>query len=236
MGARLCTLAAGDPAFALVAAVERTGSPAVGAPCAGDGSPRIAETASVSRGFRADVVADFSSDAGALAALALAAECGAALLVGTTGLSPPAAESIRAASRHRAVLVAPNTSLGIAVLADLVSRATAGLPGYEVSIVEAHHAAKKDAPSGTAGRLVRAVESAGGAVRGDQVLSIRTGDVVGEHTVRLAGPGEYLELTHRATSRDVFACGALRAARWLHGRAAGWYTIEDVLRIGAGPR
>jgi 4-hydroxy-tetrahydrodipicolinate reductase len=236
MGARLCALARHDPSLALVGAAERAGDASIGRECAGEGSPRIAQTPSFSGGFHADVVVDFSSDDGALAALALASSCGAALLVGTTGLTRPTLDALRAASRDRAVLVAANTSLGVAVLADLVARAATNLPGYDVSIVEAHHSAKKDAPSGTAKRLAQAARDAGAPLQDDRVLSIRGGDVIGEHTVRFAGPGEYLELTHRATSRDVFARGALRAAKWLHARTAGWFTMEDVLGIGAGRR
>ena len=236
MGTRLCALAHADQSLALVAAAERAGSPALGAACAGEGSPRIAETGSFSGGFHADVVIDFTSDAGALDGLALASACGAALLVGSTALTPATHGALRAASRDRAVLVAANTSLGVAVLTDLVARAATNLSGYEVSIVEAHHSAKKDAPSGTAKRLAQAARDAGAALGDDQVLAVRGGDVIGEHTVRFAGPGEYVEFTHRATSRDVFVRGALRAAAWLRGKPPGWYTIEDVLGIGAGRR
>ncbi|MBC8106802.1 MAG: 4-hydroxy-tetrahydrodipicolinate reductase, partial [Anaerolineae bacterium] len=103
--------------------------------------------------------------------------------------------------------------------------------GYDISIVEAHHNKKKDAPSGTALRLAKAIEQSGTHVKSDQIVAMRGGDVVGEHTIRFAGEGEYVELTHRATSRDVFAHGALRAAVWLAHREPGWYTMEDVLGI-----
>lgn len=244
MGARLCALAQEDPSFDLVGAVEARGSAAIGTPAGagvgpaarGDRAVRVSDSSGFLRGFRADVVIDFSSEAGTREALAIARACGAALLVGTTALGAEALSALRAASGAGAVLVAANTSLGVGVLASLVTRAAAALPGYEVSIVEAHHSGKKDAPSGTAKRLAEAVRAGGGAMRDDQVLAMRGGDVVGEHTVRLAGAGEYVELTHRATSRDVFVRGALSAAAWLHGRAPGWYTMEDVLGIAAQTR
>lgn len=237
MGARLCELAQRDPSFALTGALARAGSAhlgtiAPGSP-AGARAPVIAANTLENQGFSADVVIDFSSDEGASAALSVARRAGAALLVGTTALRPQTLEALRSAAADRAVLVAPNTSLGVAVLASLVAQAARALAGYDASIVEAHHGGKKDAPSGTAKRLAEAARQSGSPLRDDQVLSIRGGDVVGEHTVRFAGPGEYVELTHRATSRDVFVRGALRAARWLHARKPGWWTMEDVLGFGA---
>ena len=180
----------------------------------------------------ADVLIDFSSDAGAPQALALAQRAGSAMLVGTTALSDRSTSALKAASASRAVLVTPNTSLGVALLSVLVQHAARSLgPEYGCSIVEAHHAAKKDAPSGTAIRLASAARDAGHALRDDQILAIRGGDVVGEHTVRFAGPGEYIELTHRATTRDLFARGALHCAAWLKGKPPGWYTMHDVIAL-----
>lgn len=233
VGARLCDLSQRDPEFVLAAALERAGHPAIGRPSSPDAPGRESVKVSENTGVSAHAVIDFSSDAGARRALEIARAAGAALLVGTTALTPETVALLRAAGAERPVIVAPNTSLGVAVLAAIAAHAAAALGAYEVSLVEAHHSAKKDAPSGTALRLAEAVRSAGGAVRDDQILAIRGGDVVGEHTLRFAGPGEYVELTHRATSRDVFARGALRAARWLHGRAPGWYTMNDVLALGA---
>ncbi|MFM9994661.1 MAG: 4-hydroxy-tetrahydrodipicolinate reductase [Phycisphaerales bacterium] len=241
VGARLCDLAHRDDTIALVGAIVRAGSPRLGhasAPASHKGESVVLSGPDAPR-VACDVVIDFSGDEGAPRALALAQAGGAALLVGTTALSAKSIDALRAASNRQAVLVAANTALGVAVLATLVRAAAEALgTGFTASIVEAHHAAKKDAPSGTAKRLAAAIRDAGNTgspLRDDQVVAIRGGDVVGEHTVRFAGPGEYVEFTHRATTRDVFALGALRAARWLHGRGPGWWTTEDVLGL-ATPR
>lgn len=227
MGARLRELASSDASIALVAAASRGASEA---------SPRPGPSPQNAHGIKVlvDVVIDFSSDAGVASAIDLAARCGAALLVGTTGLTPATLDALHAESKRRAVLVAPNTSLGVAVLAKLAADAARALgPAFDISIVEAHHNRKKDAPSGTALRLAAAIRGAGASLPDEQILAVRGGDVIGEHTVRLSGPGEYIELTHRAVSRDLFVLGALRAARWLRGRSPGWWTMEDALALGA---
>lgn len=237
MGARLCALAQAERAYQLVGALERAGAPQVGRESAPAGergpAPKVADFSGFPAGFAADVVIDFSSDSAARSSIDVAQRAGAALLVGTTALSPESIRALRDESERRAVLVSPNMSLGVALIAALVRQAGATLRGYDCSIVEAHHSAKKDAPSGTALRLADAARAGGAALRDDQILAIRGGDVVGEHTVRYAGPGEYIELTHRASSRDVFVRGALRAATWLAGRGPGWFTMEDVLELSA---
>lgn len=235
MGARICALSATDKRFNLVAAIEPTGSNAIGRDAASgvllDRAVKIGDRAPNSRG---GAVIDFSSPAGSLGAMRIALERGAALVVGTTGLGNDVVAQLRSASDRVPVLLAPNMSLGVAVIAHAVAIVASALgKDFSCSIVEAHHALKKDAPSGTALRLAAAVRGAGGALSDDQVLAVRGGDVIGEHTVRFAGPGEYLELTHRATNRDLFALGALRGAAWLAGKPPGWYTIEDALGIAA---
>jgi 4-hydroxy-tetrahydrodipicolinate reductase len=233
MGSRIIALASSDPSFAVDAAVVRAGSPSLADRHArvSPGTPPF--TAIESAAFQGDfarVVIDFSSESGALDACRFAVASRAALLVGTTALSDAARAALTHASLSIPVMVAPNTSVGVAVLADAVGRVARALgPAFECSIVEAHHSAKKDAPSGTAKRLASAAHSGGSALRDDQILAIRGGDVIGEHTVRFAGPGEYIELTHRATTRDLFARGALRCAAWLASREPGAYSVEDTL-------
>jgi 4-hydroxy-tetrahydrodipicolinate reductase len=194
----------------------------------------------------ADVAIDFSRPEALKALLPLAVRAKVAVVSGTTGLDASCEEALETASRSIPVLSASNTSLGVLVLAELATQAVRQLGrDFDVEIVETHHRAKVDAPSGTAKRLADAVREArqglssimgrSGEVgpRSDEeigVFAVRGGDVIGDHTVHLLGPGERIELTHRATSRDVFARGALRAARFLVGKPAGRYTMNDVLR------
>jgi 4-hydroxy-tetrahydrodipicolinate reductase len=194
----------------------------------------------------ADVVIDFST-ARAVAPLAkAAARAGVALVVGTTAVDDAGAGAIAQAAREIPVLWAPNMSFGIEVVAEMARMAVLALGAdYDVEIVETHHRHKVDAPSGTALRLADAVREARGQLnarhgregnagprRDDElgVHAIRGGDVVGDHTIHLLGPGERIEITHRATQRDLFARGALRAATWLVGRSAGRYGLRDMLR------
>ena len=173
-----------------------------------------------------DVAIDFSLPEAFDAALALAVERGAAFVSGTTGLDQAQRNALAAASSRIPVLWAANFSLGVAILNTLVERAAAALPGWDCDIVEAHHAHKKDAPSGTALALGASAEAGGARPR---YASLRAGDIVGEHTVQFATTGERIELVHRATSRDIFAHGALHAACRLAGREPGLYRLGDLL-------
>ena len=197
----------------------------------------------------ADVVIDFSTPHATAELLDTAAGLGVACVIGTTGLSPDALRALEAATTKVPVLASPNMSLGVQVLAHALAE-TLRLLGddWDVEIIETHHHAKKDAPSGTALRLASVVRRARDLDEGDLrfgrhgaqaqrtprevgIHAVRAGDVVGDHTVVLAGAGERIELTHRASSRVVFAAGALRAARWIKGRKPGRYSIGDVLGI-----
>lgn len=232
MGSRICALASTDPRFNLVEAITRAAAAPHDAPADASKITVFTTPNAPSRSPHADVVIDFSSDAGAHAALAIALRSHAALVVGTTALTELTVSALREASSSIPVLVAPNTSLGVPVVARAAADLARALgPAFEISLVEAHHSKKKDAPSGTALRLAKAITDTGASLAPEQILAIRGGDVVGEHTIRFAGPGEYIELTHRATSRDVFVHGALRAAAWIAGKAPGWYTIEDVIGL-----
>jgi 4-hydroxy-tetrahydrodipicolinate reductase len=192
----------------------------------------------------ARVLIDFSSPAIVAGAARACATAGVALVSGTTGLDEHATRAIDEAARHVAVLWEPNMSVGVFALGELIRRALAMLgDGFDVEIVETHHGMKADAPSGTARRLGEIAREAregpivtgrdgkpGPRTRGEVgILAVRGGDVVGDHVVHLLGTGERLELTHRATSRDVFAMGALHAAAWIAGKPAGRYTFADVL-------
>lgn len=173
-----------------------------------------------------DVAIDFSLPEGFDRLLALCVERGRALVSGTTGLDAMQREALQAATASVPVLWASNFSVGVAVLDELVERAARALPGWDCDIVEAHHVHKKDAPSGTALTLGESAARGGATPRH---ASLRAGDIVGEHLVQFAGQGERLELVHRATNRDVFARGALQAARRIHGRPAGRYSLRGLL-------
>lgn len=193
----------------------------------------------------ADVVIDFSCPEGLSRVLSAARRAGIAVVSGTTRLDAAVDKQLGEAAAAIAVLWAPNTSLGVQVLAELVAEAVRRLgPGFDIEIVETHHKGKVDSPSGTAVRLADAAREARKelrAVHGREgnvgpraedeigVFAVRGGDVIGDHSVHLLGLGERIELTHRATNRDLFARGALRAARFLVGKPAGRYTMADVL-------
>lgn len=195
---------------------------------------------------RADVIIDFSAPEALANSLDRATRSGTAILVGTTGLDDFADRRIAEASRTIAVLRAANTSLGVALLAELVERAAKVLgPEWDIEILEMHHRHKKDAPSGTALLLGEAAATGrgGGVLREEGrhgrnlqrgmgtigFASLRGGSVVGDHDVIFAGEDERLILTHRADDRMVFARGALKAARFLAGREPGLYTMRDVV-------
>jgi len=217
MGARICSLSRDDSRFVLVGQIDQTA----------DFSP-----ANVDDG--ADVLIDFSSDQGAAAAAGIARRHGAALLVGTTGLSPQTLSVLEVAAKEIPVMVAANTSMGVAVLNHLVTSAARLLGDrYDISIVEVHHTRKLDAPSGTALRIAESLRRGSGrTVPAERIHAVRSGDVIGDHTVEFGGPGERLQLVHRATSRDLFALGALQAAAWLSTCGPGRYTIEQSLGLG----
>jgi 4-hydroxy-tetrahydrodipicolinate reductase len=196
-----------------------------------------------------DVVIDFSLPV-ALDALFDAAERHARpLVIATTGLSPALWSRVDALAGKLPVVAAPNYSTGVAVLYHLAEKASALLREFDLEIVEMHHRHKVDAPSGTALGLAEAAARGRGlnarehAVYGRQghtgartdneigIMTLRGGDVIGDHTLTLAGPGERLELSHRASNRALFARGALRAARWVVGKAPGRYGMNHVLGL-----
>jgi 4-hydroxy-tetrahydrodipicolinate reductase len=227
MGRVLQDLLLGDARFELVARVNTPDDWA--------GAPQL------------DVVIDFSTPAGLEAALSHCRANRIALVSGTSGLDAGQLAALAEAADAIPVLHAANFSLGVAVLARLVHDAAKVLPDWDLEILEAHHARKADAPSGTAlalGRVAAAARRQGfdevsvlsregrvGARAPGAIgfATIRAGDIVGEHTVILATAGERLELSHRATDRSIFARGALHAAAWIAGKQPGAYTLDEVV-------
>jgi 4-hydroxy-tetrahydrodipicolinate reductase len=241
MGGEVCRLLAGQADIELVGGVEAAGHRLVGSEL---GKTRV--VTDLARIIdQTDIVVDFSAPAAVVADALVAAGAGKAFVSGVTGLLENQTEALCDCARRIPVVHAANFSLGVSALCRLVAEAARLLgPGFDVEIVETHHRKKQDAPSGTAARLVQVVKrSAGrhrtvygregmvGAKPVDEigVSSIRTGDVVGDHTVIFGGEGERLELTHRATSRLAFACGVLAAIRFVKDRKPGFYSMDDVL-------
>lgn len=251
MGQRLAALAGEVKSLKLVGAVEAAGSPHLGRDAgelAGIGPIGVAVDTRWPTG--AAVAIDFSVPAGTRAALAACRDARCALVIGTTGLADDDQHAIDAAAASIPVLQAANMSLGVNLLLALVGQVAAKLgDDYDIEIVEAHHRFKQDAPSGTALALAEAICTAtdktiaadvvhgreGAAAkrrRGEIGMhAMRLGDVVGRHTVHYATLGEEIQIGHVASTRDVFAHGALRAAAWLAGRPAGRYTMRDVLGL-----
>lgn len=180
----------------------------------------------------ADAVVDFTMPGPACAYAAACAKAGKPFITGTTGFSARQLAALKAAARRVPVFCSPNMSPAVNLTFALAALAAGRLPDFDLHVHEAHHAAKRDAPSGTALRYAEYLAAArGGAL--PPVTSVRAGDIVGDHTVLLAGPYERVELTHRAHSRAVFAAGALRAAAWAAGRGPGFYDYLDLLGLKA---
>ncbi|WP_394845658.1 4-hydroxy-tetrahydrodipicolinate reductase [Pendulispora brunnea] len=228
MGQTLVRLANEDPEIELVTVLDQ-----------GDAMSALAA-------FPGAVAIEFSSPSGTRGLAEIAPSAGVSIVSGTTGLDDAAVRALDEASRKVPVFTAANMSIGVHVLGVLIERAIAMLgPGFDLELVEAHHRRKVDAPSGTALKLASIAQSARGAaslVHGRRpdlraarsreeigMHAVRGGDVIGDHTLYLLGDGERLELTHRATNRDLFAHGALRAAKWLSTQPPGHYGMEHLV-------
>ena len=240
MGQRLISLAGEDKAFEVVCAIEDSAHPYIGKKLGG-----VTYADRLSRG--ADVVIDFSLPKGTEAVLAAAVNDETAMVIGTTGLGQAAEKMIRQAVGRIPIVQAANFCIGVNLLLKLAAQAAGILgEGFDIEIVEAHHRFKKDAPSGTALALARAIGEARGeghasALRQGRsgqcpreageigVHAVRLGDTVGEHAVHFGSLGETVSLSHSAHTRDTFAGGALRAAAWVVDKSPGLYSMADVL-------
>ncbi len=253
MGAMLVQQVRAQPGDCrLIGATERAGSAAIGKDAGllagGEALGVLVTDDAVALFAAADAVIDFTAPAATVAHAALAAQGKTIHVIGTTGLEAAHDAEIAKAARHTAIIRAANFSVGVNLLAGL-SKRVASLLGdeFDIEIVEMHHRHKVDAPSGTAlmlgqaaaaGRKVKLADVeqrgrdgiTGARTSGDiGFASLRGGDVVGDHTVIFAADGERVELTHKASSRQIFARGAVRAALWGRGKAPGLYSMQDVL-------
>lgn len=254
MGRAILGLALRDKLFKITAGLEQPGHPLIGkdiGPLLGaaplgavllDDAVRLAE--------KADIIIDFTHPLVTPVLLKAAIKSGTGMVIGTTGLTDNHLKQVRAASKKIPIVQSPNMSIGVNVLFRLASLAGSVLDeSYDLEISETHHRMKKDAPSGTAVKLLEVLADArrrnpkkdtvygregetGARPKGQiGVFALRGGDVVGDHTVSFMGDGERLELTHRASSRDAFAQGALKAARYLARKRCGLYDMAQVLGL-----
>ena len=254
MGGRLVSLIKKSPDLQLIGAVERKGYPSIGTDAgdvAGCGRIGVAVTDNLTALVeRADVLIDFTAPDVSLTHMGIMAAYRKAVVIGTTGFSAKQLADLHMLAKQMACVFSPNMSVGVnVVLKVLAEMARAFGEDYDIEVTEAHHRLKKDAPSGTALKIAQVLADATGKDL-DQVAAygrkgmigerkkgeigiqvIRAGDIIGDHTVLFGGPDERVEVTHRAHSRDTFARGALRAARWVVAQKPGLYGMHDVLGL-----
>lgn len=254
MGKAIVDAVAQHPNTTLAAASVRPDSPDLGKDAGllcglGElGVPAVAGFEALCDDF--DTLIDFTSPAVTLAHVALCAAAGKQLVIGTTGFSEQEKAAIQVAAERTGIVLAPNMSVGVNLTFKLLELATRVIgEEADIEIIEAHHRHKKDAPSGTALRMGEVVANELGrdlsscAVYGREgqtgardrktigFATIRAGDIVGDHTVMFATPGERIEITHRSSSRSTYATGSLRAALWLRAHNTGLYSMQDVLGL-----
>ena len=254
MGTRLVTLLKESTTLTLAGAIEGKGHQALGADAGeiagcGKAGIRITEdlTALLKEG---EVVIDFSTPDATLNHLRAASQHRRAMVIGTTGLSASEFEELRSVTRHIPCVCSPNMSVGVNLIYKVIGEMAKTLGDeYDIEIIEAHHRLKKDAPSGTALKIAEVLAKAAKrdlnqvgvyarkGLIGERktqeigIQTIRAGDIIGDHTILFGGMGERIEVTHRASSRDTFARGALRAAGWVVKQQPGLYDMMDVLNL-----
>ena len=254
MGCRLVSLVRESSTLMLVGALEGAGHHSLGDDAgitAGAGRADIPITDNLAALMaRGEVVVDFSAPQATLANLRIVAEHGRAMVIGTTGFSPQELDELRSFSQQVPCVFSPNMSVGVNLLYKVIGEMAKTLgDGYDIEVIEAHHRLKKDAPSGTALKLAEVLAHAVNrdlnevgvyarkGIIGERsrseigIQTVRAGDIVGDHTILFGGMGERIEVTHRASSRDTFAGGALRAAQWVVAQPPGLYDMMDVLGL-----
>lgn len=223
MGRRIFDLACQDKDFEVLLALERKGIPQIGRELG-----KLKISSNFDGLFLVDVFVDFTVAEAADNTLDYVARYKKALVLGTTGLSQEQVEKVKEVSKIVPIVYSPNMSIGVNVLFEVLGELAKKLgPDYGIELVEAHHKTKKDAPSGTAKKMVQVIKDATG--RDVPTHSVRLGDIFGDHTVTFCGNSERIEIKHQAHSRDLFVVGALKAAKWIANKPAGLYTMQDVL-------
>ncbi len=224
MGRRIFELASSDKDFELALALEKKGTPMIGKDIG-----RLKISSSPDGLFLVDVFVDFTVPEATETNLDYVARYKKPLVLGTTGLNEAQLKKVEEISKVVPLVYSPNMSVGVNVLFAVLPEIAKRLgPDYSIEIVEAHHRAKKDAPSGTAKKIAQILADT--TKKEIPVHAVRLGDIVGDHTIIFCGNSERIEIKHQAHSRDLFALGALKAAKWIAGKPAGLYSMQDVLR------
>jgi 4-hydroxy-tetrahydrodipicolinate reductase len=225
MGKRIMSLAEEHNELENCVGLEIKGSPYSGTEFCG-----VKVSDNISQIEQADVVIDFTPVADKEEILKAAVKYKKAVVIGTTGLNTGQVEIIEKAAKNIPVVYSPNMSVGVNVMFELVRLAAAKLKDYKVSIVEAHHVHKKDAPSGTAKKFAEIIEKQN-QKKVEDIQAIREGEIVGDHKIILESDVDTIELSHHAKTRDIFVKGALKAALWVNDKPAGLYDMHDVLKV-----
>lgn len=224
MGRRIFELASQQRDFELALALEQKGTPVIGKDLG-----RLKISSSPDGLFLVDVFIDFTVPEATEVNLDYVARYKKALVLGTTGLSDLQLQKVDEISKVVPVVFSPNMSVGVNVLFSILPELAKRLgPDYHIEITEAHHRGKKDSPSGTAKKFAQVLNDA--TKRDIPTHSIRLGDIIGDHTIIFCGNSERIEVKHQAHSRDLFALGALKAAKWIADKPAGLYSMQDVLK------
>ncbi|OGX14920.1 MAG: hypothetical protein A2166_03495 [Omnitrophica WOR_2 bacterium RBG_13_41_10] len=224
MGRRIFELASHDKDFEVALALERKGIPQIGKELG-----KIKISSSPDGVFLIDVFVDFTTPEASEVNLDYVARYKKALVLGTTGLTDAQLKKVQDIAAIVPVVFSPNMSIGVNVLFTMLPEIVKRLgPDYNIEIVEAHHKAKKDAPSGTAKKFGQILADV--TKREIPIHAVRLGDIVGDHTIIFCGNSERIEIKHQAHSRDLFALGALKAAKWVMGKPQGLYSMQDVLK------
>lgn len=224
MGRRIFELARQDKDFDINLVLEKKAIPIIGKDLGG-----IKISSNPDGIFLVDVFVDFTTPEATSGNLDYVRQYKKPAVIGTTGLNSEQLNKLNDTAKLVPIVFSPNMSVGVNVLFEILPEVAKRLgPDYSVEIVEAHHRAKKDAPSGTAKRIGQVLADV--TRKEIPTHAIRLGDIIGDHTVIFCGNSERIEITHRAHSRDLFALGALKAAKWVVNKPAGLYTMQDVLR------
>jgi len=223
MGQRIAFIAQNDKKCKVVLGLECAGHPDLGI------KNGIEVTSDPSQLKRCDCLIEFTTPEATILHLGYLVKFKKSAVIGTTGLSASDGKKIRSAAKKIPIVCSPNMSIGVNILFKMLSEAAAVLKGYGVCVSEAHHLHKKDAPSGTAKKIVDVINEYGFALKYEDVAVVRDGEIVGDHKIVFESDVDKIELFHSAKTRDIFAKGAVEAAKWLAGKKPGLYSMNDVL-------